>query len=559
MDWFKLFYTLLGGLGIFFFGMKMMSENLQAVASQWIQSAINALTSNRFVAVLVGLSITCFVQSSSITTVMVIGFVNAGLMQLSQAIGVILGANIGTTITGWIISIKVGEYALLFVGLSVFPALFSKNEKVTHYAKIVFALGMIFLGLNLMSSAFKPLRSHSSFLEVMTFFSAEDYTSLVMTIMVGCLLTFVVQSSSAMLAITIALATTGAITFQTALALVLGENIGTTVTALLAGIGANTQAKRASYAHAIFNVLGVIVVSSFFWFYMGVIDSIMLGSADFISSSGDKPYIASHIAAGHTIFNVINVFLFLPFIKILEKLICKLAPDKGVKEPKTLEFFGDPRLISPALGIPQALAELVKMSNIVENIFSKTRTYLNKPQDRDLLAKEVRRKEDITDRIHIEMAVFLGHVMEAPLSNEDTQKIKSILRMTDELESIADYCASIVKSAERAYKDNIVFDEKTQNDIEALADRTAELFDTVHDCIVSYGKIDIESLKPQWEAFNSMLESVKDSHLQHLTEKNITPMASLTLSDIVVSFRRIKNHTVNLAEAYHGGKDSSLN
>ena len=157
MDWFKLAYTVLGGLGIFFFGMKMLSEGLQAVASQWIRKAINTLTTNRIMAVMVGLSVTCFVQSSSITTVMVVGFVNAGLMDLGQAIGVVLGANIGTTITGWIISIKIGKYSLLLIGVSIFPILFSKNERLSQFGRVVFALGMVFLGLGLMSGAFKPL------------------------------------------------------------------------------------------------------------------------------------------------------------------------------------------------------------------------------------------------------------------------------------------------------------------------------------------------------------------------------------------------------------------
>ncbi|MCB0357181.1 MAG: Na/Pi cotransporter family protein, partial [Bdellovibrionales bacterium] len=287
MDWFELAYTVLGGLGIFFFGMKMLSDGLQAVASQWIRNAINTLTTNRLMAVLIGLSVTVIIQSSSITTVMVVGFVNAGLMQLSQAIGVILGANIGTTITGWIISIKVGKYSLLLIGLSVFPLLFSKNEKWSQLGRVVFALGMVFLGLNLMSSAFKPLRSDDDFIQLLQYFQADNYVSLLATISMGCLLTFIIQSSSAMLAITIALATTGAISFQTALALVLGENIGTTITALLASVGANTTAKRAGVAHAVFNVCGVLIISSFFWLYKDFIEFIIASPADALTDKGE--------------------------------------------------------------------------------------------------------------------------------------------------------------------------------------------------------------------------------------------------------------------------------
>ncbi|MCB0385308.1 MAG: Na/Pi cotransporter family protein, partial [Bdellovibrionales bacterium] len=443
MDWFKLTYTVLGGLGIFFYGMKMLSEGLQAAASQWIRKAINTLTTNRFMAVLVGLGVTCFVQSSSITTVMVVGFVNAGLMELAQAIGVILGANIGTTITGWIISIKIGKYSLLLIGLSIFPLLFSRNERISQVGRVVFALGMVFLGLELMSGAFKPLRTNDDFLALMQYFTADDFFSLVGTIFIGCLLTFVVQSSSAMLGITIALASTGAITFQTALALVMGENIGTTITALLASIGANTNARRAGVAHAVFNVLGVMVLTCVFWIYKDFIELIIGGAADFADAEGQKPYVAAHIAAGHTVFNVANVLLFLPLMKYLELVVRKIVPDKAYKEQKKLEFFGDASTTSPALAIGLARAELIKMAELVTKLFDITKTFLNSPQELTELIQKIDKFERITDKMHMEITVFMGKVMESHLSVEETNRVKAILRMAEELESIADYCQSI--------------------------------------------------------------------------------------------------------------------
>lgn len=557
MDWFQLSYTVLGGLGVFFFGMKMLSEGLQAAASQWIRNAINTLTTNRLLAVLIGLSVTTIIQSSSITTVMVVGFVNAGLMQLSQAIGVILGANIGTTITGWIISIKIGKYSLLLIGLGIFPLLFSKRERFNQIGQVVFALGMIFLGLELMSSAFKPLRSDPSFINALQYFTADSYLSLYGTIAIGCALTFVIQSSSAMLAITIALATTGAITFQTALALVLGENIGTTITALLASIGANTTAKQAGVAHAVFNVFGVLIVSSLFWQYEAFIEYIIPHAADFLTPEGERPYIASHIAAGHTVFNVANVIFFIPFMKVLEKTVIKLVPDKGEKQKKKLEFFGDPKMMSPALGIGQARGQLVKMLKIVSDTFDLTRSYLNKPQNPEQIFNQVKKKEEITDKIHIEMVIFLGAVMKSNLSQEETQRVKSILRLTDELESLADYCYAIVKHVSRVYSDNINvnFDEKIQKDLEHLADKSVELYDLIANIIKESETMDMIKLKPQWDDFNSTVEKMKEDHLNELTLGQISPLSSLTLSDIVVCFRRIKNHVVNLAEAYQSAED----
>lgn len=553
MDWFKLAYTLLGGLGIFFFGMKMMSESLQAIASQWIRRVINTLTTNRYIAVVVGLVVTCFVQSSSITTVMVVGFVNAGLMELAQAIGVIFGANIGTTITGWIISIKIGKYSLLLIGLAIFPVLFSKNERVVQIGRLIFALGMVFLGLQFMSGAFKPLRSHDGFLAMMQFFSAESYFSLWATVIVGCLLTFMIQSSSAMLGITIALASSGSITFQTALALVMGENIGTTITALLASVGANTTARRAGIAHGLFNVCGVVVLTTFFWAYKDFIEGIVDGVSDFTTPEGDKPHIAAHIAAGHTVFNVANVIIFLPFLKYLERLVVWLVPEKK-KEKKTLELFGSASTISPTLAIGQARGEVIKMSALVTRTFEKTSSYLFSATEQEDVASRVKKYEDITDKIQMEITVFLGQVMTLRLTEEETNRVKAIMRMADELESIADYLSSIVNYKKRSFREGIRFDDDTASEIRMMFEKSSELFARVCEQIEDYGDLDMSELKVLLNDFNERADELKEKHVERVAEGKFPPEASLTLSDIVISFRRIKNHTVNLAQAYQGGK-----
>src|SRR5690554_2452590 len=341
MEAFTTIYTLLGGLGIFFFGMKFMSDGLQAVAGDVIRKIINSLTSNRIMAVGVGLLVTCIVQSSSVTTVMVVGFVNAGLMQLTQAIGVIFGSNIGTTITGWIISIKVGKYGLLFIGLGIFPALFAKGEKLQALGKILFGIGMIFTGLEFMSGAFVPLRDDQDFLSLISYFSGQNYASYFASVITGCLLTVIIQSSSAMLGITIALASAGVISFPTAAALVMGENVGTTITAILASVGGNTNAKRAARAHGIFNVLGVLLMMSIFPFYVEFIDSIIPGSADAVAADGSKPFIAQHIAASHTIFNLGATLAFLPFLGLLAKLVIRITPDRADHESPKLVLLGE--------------------------------------------------------------------------------------------------------------------------------------------------------------------------------------------------------------------------
>jgi phosphate:Na+ symporter len=272
MEWFKLAYTLLGGLGLFFYGMTQLSESLQAIAGDVMKRAINFLTKNRFIAVFVGLVITMIIQSSSVTTVMLVGFVNAGLMNMTQACGVILGADIGTTITGWIIAIKVGKYGLLLIGIGIFPMIFSKNDFWKSFGRLCFALGLVFYGLQLMSIAFKPLRSHEGFLSILSYFSADTLPSVLGCVLVGGFVTAVIQSSSATLGIPIAMAITGVIPFQTAAALVLGENIGTTITAYLASLTGNTNAKRTAYAHIMFKVVGVCIIVLIFYPYIKFVD-----------------------------------------------------------------------------------------------------------------------------------------------------------------------------------------------------------------------------------------------------------------------------------------------
>ena len=268
---FEIIFQVCGGLGIFLLGMKNMSEGMQAVAGEKLRKMIGAVTNNRFLASSVGTLVTCVIQSSSVTTVMVVGMVNASIMTLTQAIGVILGANIGTTITGWILVVKIGKYGLPLLGISAFFYLFSKKDRVRFLAMFLMGLGMVFFGLELMKAGFSPIKEMSGFVEWFHRFRPDSYFGVLKCVLAGATLTAVVQSSSATLGITMALALTGTIDYQTAAALILGENIGTTITALLASLGAFTNARRAAYAHVIFNVIGVFWITLLFVPYTGLI------------------------------------------------------------------------------------------------------------------------------------------------------------------------------------------------------------------------------------------------------------------------------------------------
>ncbi len=411
---FKMGYTAIGGLGIFILGMKYLSDSLQSLSGGLIRKAISSVTSNRFLAVIVGLVVTCFVQSSSITTVMVVGLTNAGLMQLTQAIGVVLGANIGTTITGWILAVKIGKYGLFLIALGVFPMLFSKNDRISATAKVLVALGMIFFGLEIMSDAFKPLRSDESFMNLMLTLDAQTLLSILGCVAIGCLMTMVIQSSSAMLGITIALALTGAIPLYTAVALVMGENIGTTITAQFAAIGGSVAARRAAMAHTVFNVLGVLIIISIFSTYVDMIERFVPGLSSFVDDTGNRPYIAAHIAMAHTFFNVTATLVMLPFLNPLAKLVTKMVPEKAGAEKGAFKYIGAPGTMPVAMGVSMVFEELKRMQAAVHEVLTNAGMYLQRDtKGRDRVYRRVKELEEKTDVMQHEITTFIVTLMQS--------------------------------------------------------------------------------------------------------------------------------------------------
>ena len=339
----------LGGLAIFLFGMKSMSEGMKAVAGRRMRRIIASVTDNPFMALAAGIGVTFLLQSSSITTVLVVGFVNSGLMMLTQAIGVILGANIGTTITGWILALEVGKYGLIILAVGVFVLFIAKGERTRFIAGVIMGLGMIFYGLELMKNGFKPMRQLPEFVEWFSYFNADDYFGVLKCALVGCVLTLIVQSSSATLGITMGLAATQVIPFETAAALVLGENLGTTVTALFASIGAKPNAKRAAYSHVLMNFLGVAWITAVFPVYIDILERMVTLASRLM---GMPVNVMAKIALVHTGFNLLNTFLFLPLIPLLAWVVTKIVPDKvetvDISKPK---FINDQVLNSPDIAL----------------------------------------------------------------------------------------------------------------------------------------------------------------------------------------------------------------
>lgn len=547
MDAFAIFYTLLGGLGLFFFGMKFMSDGLQAMAGDVIRRIINSLSQNRIMAVGVGLLVTCIIQSSSVTTVMTVGFVNAGLMTLTQSIGVIFGANIGTTITGWLISMGLERYGFLLIGIAFIPALFSKNEKVQHLGKSVLGLGLVYVALLTMIQAFIPLSSNQPFLDSISYFAGERYGSYIATVLMGCLLTMVVQSSSAMLGITIALSVSGVIPFHTAVCLVLGENIGKTITAVLASIGTTVNARRAARAHACFNIFGVIIVLCILPHFMNFVEMILPGMADFMGEDGRRPFVAQHIALAHTIFNLGATILFLPFVNQLAALVTKITPDRNEKEVPHLLVLGDPGNMLPAASMAQAESELRKMRDIVERMYKLNRDFwFAEEYDPRKLAK-ILDYERITDNIHKEITVFLCYVMEKPMSHHQSEQIQAMIKITDELESVADYIERLATYRDRFKKEEKLTGESREEFFQFL-DEVWGFFDLVTSGLET-GDMDMSRIESKSNELQLWADSMREKHLDRISKGVYLPVTALTYSDMVVALRKIRAHSFLMASA----------
>ena len=490
VSYLSILYSVLGGLGIFLLGMKNLSDGIQAIAGDRLRRMIGSVTDNRLLAVGVGTAVTCLVQSSSITTVIVVGFVNGGLMVLHQAIGVIMGANIGTTITGWVLVLKIGKYGLPILGAAAFVYLFSRNERRRYIAMAVLGLGMVFFGLELMKNGFSPMKDLPAFREAFEWFRADSYFGVLKCALVGCVLTFIVQSSSATLGITIGLAQTGAIPFETAAALVLGENIGTTITAWLASIGTTTVAKRAAYAHVFFNLLGVAWITAIFGWYVQLVGQgveLWKGTNPIgLSIGGHEDYatmVTAGIAATHTGFNVVNTLMFVPFVRVYARLLERLVPDKTTPEVSHLTPL-DVRLVeSPVIAIEQSRGEILRMAHLTKDMLDWTLQIIRSKKPDEALIQKVFRTEEHIDKVEHEIVCFLTDLMTGNVPISVTEECRQQFRMADEYESISDYCVVVLKSHLRMRSDGLSLSADEAEHMGRLHEKVEKYIELVDGCV----------------------------------------------------------------------------
>jgi phosphate:Na+ symporter len=545
-----------GGLGLFLLGMKNMSEGMQAAAGSRLRSMIGAVTNNRFLACGVGLFVTCLIQSSSVTTVMLVGFANAGLMTLAQSIGVILGADIGTTITGWILVLEIGRYGLPLLGFAAFFFLFCKGDKVRSIALLIMGLGMVFFGLELMKEGFKPLREMEGFIAWFSKFSPHGYWGIIKCTLVGAGVTAIVQSSSATVGITMGLASQGIIDFETSVALVLGQNIGTTITAFLASIGTVRSAKRVAYAHILIKIIGVIVLVILFPWYVAMIRNMLVLDPDFsVMVDGEVKYLSmvKGIAVAHTTFNVLLVAAFLPFTKKLANLLTRLMPDSAADETPHLTYLDVRMLNTPALGLEQSRQELLFMADSVHTMMNLLRNTLFAEKADEETNRRIFRREDILDNVQKEITEFLGGLLAGNVTHDVIDEARGQVRLADEYESISDYIAGILKMQIKLRSNKLIPTKEGQQEMLELHDRIAEYLKFI--CVSFCERTDIKSEAiMRSDELTRMVKEFRARHLRRLANGEISPLVSLVIPDMLSAYRRIKDHALNIAEVIAGEK-----
>jgi phosphate:Na+ symporter len=541
----------IGGLGIFLLGMRHMSEGIQAIAGDRLRALIHSITSNRFQAIGVGTLVTCLIQSSSITTVMVVGFVNSGFMTLTQAIGVIMGANIGTTITGWILVVQLGKYGLPILGVAALVFLFAKKERWRYLGMAVMGIGMIFFGLELMTTSFKPLREVEEFRRWFALFTADSYFGVLKCAAVGCLLTCIVQSSSATLGITMGLAATGVIGFPTAAALVLGENIGTTITAWLASLGASANAKRAALSHAIFNVLGVAWATAIFPLYLGLIGTILGGDPGVmvvVDGVETFPRILRGIALIHTIFNVANTILFIPLLPMLARFVTRLVPEPPSPEKPHLSWLDGALLATPVLGIGLSYDHVVAMGAGVRRMVEHLRTLLEEDAIDADLEKRLFAREEILDAMQHEVVDYLTKLLSGRVPNEVTVEGHKQLRVADELESISDALLLIYRMNRKLLRKESPLSPEARGEVMALHERCGAYIELVCRAFEAHNRDVLPAARLMSREIGGLIKADRERHFGRLTAAGAITLESTVFPDALNAFRAIRDHCENIAE-----------
>ncbi|MGB4414904.1 MAG: Na/Pi cotransporter family protein [Paludibacter sp.] len=586
------FMTLVGSVGLFLYGMKIMSEGLQKVAGNKLRSALATMTKNRFTGVLTGLFITAIIQSSSATTVMVVSFVNAGLLNLLQSITVIMGSNIGTTVTAWIISlfgfkVSIAAFSIPLIAISI-PFIFSSKSKRKSIGEFILGFAFLFMGLDLLKNSVPDLKSNPEMLEFLTQYTQSGFGSVLIFLLIGTVLTIVVQSSSATMAITLVMVSKGWISYELGAAMVMGENIGTTITANIAAIPANVSAKRAALAHTTFNIFGVIWMLFLFFPFTNMITYLVTnfgpgdptqltnftngldaGTLKLITSDSknltteqfalreqllDYQVATSYgLSLFHTMFNLCNTFIMIWFVKIIANIVTFVIKKKDTDEEFQLQFISTGLLSTSELSVLQAWKEMKVYADRTQKMFKITRELYYEQNENDFVKKfsRIEKYESISDRMEVEIAKYLTKVSDGKLGEESKHQIHTMLRIISEIESVSDGCYNIARTIVRKRDDKAVYTKDMDANIDLMMNLVEGALQQMNESMENNQISNEEfnrSVNIETE-INNFRNQLKLQNIADVKAKKYDYQASVTYMDVIVECEKTGDYIINVIEA----------
>ncbi len=542
----NILFGVVGGLGLFLFGMKIMSEGLQKIAGRSMRRILEMLTKTTLAGVAVGAGVTAIIQSSSATTVMLIGFVQAGLMNLKQAIGIVYGANIGTTITAQIIAFKIHQYALPAIGLGVFLYFFIPKKNIKYIGQVLVGFGMLFFGLSIMTDVFVPLRSSPEFRELFVTFSRNP----LLAVLTGAALTMIVQSSSATVGITMTLAGVGLLDFATAFAVVLGDNIGTTITAQLAALNGNITARRTAWVHTLFNLFGAAYMLLLLNvhvrgrpIFLYFIDLITPGNA-FAGQNIERA-----VANSHSVFNIFNCLIFIPLAGFMAFVVTKMIRGEvEVVKPEAVHL--DERMIvAPEIAVGQAKREIVRMFNFAKEELESANwsVFARSARDREDLFEKLKRREEAVNHLEREISIFLIKIGQQPITEEQSRTIAAYLHLMHDIERIGDIAENIMDLVVLKAEEGIKFSETAEGELRELSNYVEE---AVTLTITAFDLGDKETAEAALEMegkIDATEQSFRNNHIRRLGQGKCEPRAGVIFLDILSNLERAGDHANNIA------------
>ena len=538
-----IFFAFIGGFGMFLYGMHIMAEGLQKSAGNRMKSLLGALTNNRFLAVTVGALVTAIIQSSSACTVMIVGFVNAGLFNLSQAVGVIMGANIGTTITSWIVSsqewlkfLKPSQLAPLAIGIGAIFLFFAKSQRKKQIGEIIIGFGLLFIGLDYMKNAIEPFKDSEAFVEAFKMFGRNP----VLGILTGAVVTAIIQSSSASVGILQTVAKVGFVPWSAAVYIILGQNIGTCVTAMLSSIGANKTAKRAAYIHLLFNVIGTVIFAVLCVIYFKFINQ-NFGNNVAVDMLG--------ISIFHTVFNISNTVLLFPFANKLVALsnrIVRGSDDEVVSEEQVVLKHLDNRILeTPSFAVENAMKEVIHMGNVaVENAKLATSAILEK--DVDKISKVFETEKNINNMEKL-ITEYLIKISNSVINENQNEIVTNLFHTVNDIERVGDHAENIAELAQYFIDNNLTFSESANQELKDLSDRALE---TIVLAIEARENDDVDlvrKVEQNEDMVDDLEDELREKHIRRLAQNICDSTTGVVFLDLISNYERISDHALNIA------------